>query len=168
MWARSHNPSFSGVRTLPPSDLKPASMAGKAPVADDEPYSSKRSRSANSEAKPGPVPRRSSRATKTTGKLKDPSSEDDTDGSSVIEVILKKKTKSKLTRTLGSSAVCVPPIPEKVAARIATGRARNHELGSSKDAAKATLPAPDAVTAEILDMLPEPRELVRSISISFL
>lgn len=65
-------------------------------------------------------------------------------------------------------AVCVLPIPEKVASRIASGQTRNHELGSLKDATQATLPTPDAVTAKILAMLPEPCELVWSISTSFL
>lgn len=142
------------------------STAGKAPINNDEPYSLKQSRSTKSEAKTNPTPCRSTHSTKTAKKLKDPSSRDDTNGSS-IKIIAKKKKKSKSTGTLGSLAVCVPPIPKKVAARIASGRTCNHELDSLKDAIKATLPAPDVITAEILAMLPEPRELVCSISTSF-
>ena len=140
-------------------------MAGKAPIDDDEPYSSKWSHSAKSEAKTDPTPHCSTQSTKTAKKLGDPFSGGDTDGSSVK--IIAKKKKSKSTGTLGSSAVCVPLNPEKVAAQIASSQTCNHELDSSKDAVKAILPAPDAITAEILAMLPEPRKLVCSILTSF-
>ena len=128
------------------------STAGKAPIDNNKPYSSKWSHSTKSEAKTDPTPCRFTWSTKTAKKLKDPSSGDDIDGSS-IKIITKKKKKSKSTGTLASSALCVPPIPEKVAAWIASGQTRNHELDSSKDAIKATLPTPDAITAEILAML---------------
>lgn len=55
-----------------------------------------------------------------------------------------------------------------MAARKATGRTRGHELDSSRDAAVATNPARDALTAEILKMLPEPRELVCFFWLSFI
>ena len=73
------------------------------------------------------------------------------------------KKKSNSTTSLGSSAFCVPPIPEKVAARKASGHTCHHELSSSQDTLQAISPALNAVTTEILQMLPEPRDLVHSL-----
>ena len=103
-------------------------------------------------------PRRSARNL-AAGKLQDPSSGQESDVSSVPVKPQRKTKKAKSTQPLGSSAVCVPLIPDRVAARKASGCTQGHELDSSRDAAVATNPACHALTAEILKMLPKPREL---------
>jgi len=68
---------------------------------------------------------------------------------------------------LGPNVVCVPVIPEKEAACLANGHPHQHEGNLSSKAIKATCPACDAVTAEILNMLPIPCQMVCFFSFIF-
>ena len=72
---------------------------------------------------------------------------------SSIEVISAPSTSAQI-------GVCISPIPSKEAVRANSTRIRAHEEGSSKSSAKAREPTPDAITAEILEMLPTPRQRV--------
>ena len=63
--------------------------------------------------------------------------------------------------------VCVSPIPSKEAGQANSTQICAHEEGSSKSSVKAREPAPNAITAEILKMLPTPHQHV-SIFLGFL
>jgi hypothetical protein len=156
MWARSHRPFHLGVSgSSAPVKPKPASTAGKAPVADDLPASSsKRTRTSKSAPDLGARVLHSGQKSKASGgKSKVLVSDDESSGSSV-EII------SGPSKSLGPHRVCVPVNPEKEASRLANGRPRPHQDKSSAKALRATNPAPDALTAEVLEMLPDPRHLV--------
>ena len=160
MWARAHLPSYSGVIAAPAPKIKPASSAGPAPSDDDLPLalSSRRARASKS------VSNVDARSLRSSGKAKASGSRakfvvSDDESESAVEIISAPKT-VQVAPSLGESAVCIPVDPRKEAHRVATGRPRIHESKSSKKAAQATLPAPNAVTAEVLGMLPVPRQLV--------
>ena len=158
MWARAHRPSYSGVIAAPALKIKPASTAGPAPSDDDIPLalSSRHSRPSKSASNVDARSLRSSGKSKASGSRHKVVISDD-DSESAVEIVSAPKPSGP---SLGELAVCVPVDPRKEAHRVATGRPRNHESKSSKKAAQATLPASDAVTAEVLGMLPVPRQLV--------
>lgn len=147
LWNRSHHPFYIGA--LEPSSSKapkPASTAGPAPSSP--PISSKPLRS--SRLSSGPNVR--VQPTRSKKKSVVVVSEDESNTSSV-EVI-----SAPSPEPIG---LCAPPNPVKEAYRANSHRTRAHEEGSSKASGKARAPSLDAITAEILSMLPSPRELVR-------
>jgi len=159
-WASAHRFSYPGVVVAPAPKTKPASTAGPAPSDDDLPLalSSRRAHSSKS------APNIDTRSLRSSGKAKASGSRSkyvvsDDDSDSPVEIVSSKS----VGPSLGESAVCVPVDPRKEAHRVATGRPRNHEGKSSKKATRATSPASDAVTAEVLGMLPVPRQLVCSL-----
>jgi hypothetical protein len=160
-WARAHSSSYSGVISAPAPKVKPASMAGPAPSDDELPLalSSRRARASKS------TPNVDIRSLRSTGKAKASGSRSkyvvsDDESESAVEIVSAPKSRGP---SLGDSAVCVPVDKKKEAHRLATGRPRNHEGKSSRNAVRAVSPAPDAVSAAVLEMLPKPRQLVRPI-----
>jgi hypothetical protein len=165
MWARAHRSFYSGVEEAPAPKVKPASTAGPAPSDDDLPLAlAKRPRFSKSTPNLDARSLRSGTKSKASGSRAKPIVSDD-DSDSPVEIISNSKSAAP---SLGDSAVCVPVDRKKEAHRLASGRPRTHEGKSSKKAARATSPASDAVTAEVLGMLPEPRQLVCSMFFFFL
>jgi len=156
-WARAHRSSYPGVVAAPAPKVKPASTAGPALSDDDIPLS-RRARAAKSASNVDTRSLRSSGKAKASGSRSKYVVSDD-DDESAVEIISAPKT-VQVVPSLGESAVCIPVDPRKEAHRVATGRPRLHEGKSSKKATQATFPAYDAVTAEVLEMLPVPRQLV--------
>jgi hypothetical protein len=161
MWARAHRSFHSGVAAVSAPKAKPASTAGPAPDDDDDTplaLSSRRARAAKSASNIDTRSLRSSGKAKASGSRSKYVVSDD-DDESAVEIISAPKT-VQVAPSLGESAVCIPVDPRKEAHRVATGRPRLHEGKSSKKATQATFPSDDAVTAEVLEMLPVPRQLV--------
>lgn len=157
MWARSHRLFSAGVSDTPAPKVKPASMAGPASSDEDTPLalSSTRVRSSKSTSKTDARSLRSSGKSKASGsRLKHVVSDDDSE--SGVEIISVSKPSGP---SLGDSAVCVPLDRKRESHRLASGRPRHHESKSSKKATQATSPDFDAVTSEVLEMLPKPRQL---------
>jgi hypothetical protein len=158
MWARSHRSSYSGVAAASAPKIKPASMAGPAPSDDELPLalSSRRARASRSAFNVDARSLRSSGKAKASGSRTNYVVSDD-DSESAVEIVSVPQSRGP---SLGDSAVCVPVDKKKEAHRLASGRPRNHEGKSSKNAVRAVSPAPDAVSAAVLEMLPKPRQLV--------
>jgi hypothetical protein len=152
---------YSGVIVAPAPKIKPAPTAGPALSDDDLPLarSSKRARSSKSAPSLDTRSLRSGQKPKASGRRQNLVVSDD-DSDSPVETLSTSKPSGP---SLGDSATCVPVDKKKEARRLASGRPRQHEGKSSKKAARATSPASDAVSAEILEMLPKPRQLVRSM-----
>jgi hypothetical protein len=155
---------YSGVVVAPAPKISLASTAGPPFSDDDLPLarSSKRARPSKS------IPLLDSRSLRSGQKLTASGRRQnvvvsDNDSDSPVEVVSASKPSGP---SLGDSATCVPVDQKKEARRLASGRPRLHEGKSSKKAARATSPAPDAVSAEVLDMLPKPRQLVCSTCLS--
>jgi hypothetical protein len=158
MMARSHRPSYLGASvSSAPKKPKPASTAGMAPPIDDDPpaASSKRARSSKSAPDLGSRVLRSTQKSKASGsKSKVPVREDDESAGSSVEIV------SAPTGSLGPHAVCVPLDSKREGIRLAKGRPRGHQTTSSTKAVQASNPAPNALTADVLKLLPQPRQLV--------
>ena len=167
MWARAHRSSYSGVIAAPAPKIKPASTAGPAPFDDEIPLalSSRRARTAKSASNVDTRSLRSSGKAKASGSRSKYVVSDD-DSESAVEIISAPKT-VQVAPSLGESAVCVPLDKKKEATRLTSGRPRHHEGKSSRNAVRAVSPAPDALSAAVLEMLPKPRQLVRFIFFFF-
>ena len=161
LWAHAYNSFHSGVVAAPAPKIKPASMAGPAPSDDELPLalSSRRARASKSASNVDTRSLRSSGKAKASGSRSKYVVSDD-ESESAVEIISAPKSQGP---SLGESAVCVPLDKKKEATRLASGRPRNHEGKSSRNAVRAVSPAPDAVSAAVLEMLPKPRQLVRFI-----
>ena len=133
-------------------------MAGPAPSDDEIPLalSSRRARTAKSTSNVDARSLRSSGKAKASGSRSKYVVSDD-ESESAVEIVSAPKSRGP---SLGESAICVPLDKKKEATRLTSGRPRHHEGKSSRKAAQATSPASDAVTAEVLAMLPVPRQLV--------
>lgn len=128
-----------------------------APPIDDDPpaASSKRARSSKSAPDLGSRVLRSTQKSKASGsKSKVPVREDDESAGSSVEIV------SAPTGSLGPHAVCVPLDSKREGIRLAKGRPRGHQTTSSTKAVQASNPAPNALTADVLKLLPQPRQLV--------
>jgi len=161
LWAHAYNSFHSGVVAAPAPKIKPASMAGPAPSDDELPLalSSRRARASKSTSNVDTRSLRSSQKAKASGsRAKFVVSDDESE--SAVEIVSAPKPSGP---SLGESAVCVPLDKKKEATRLASGRPRNHEGKSSRNAVRAVSPAPDAVSTAVLEMLPKPRQLVRPI-----
>ena len=161
LWAHAYNSFHSGVVAAPAPKIKPASMAGPAPSDDELPLalSSRRARASKSTSNVDTRSLRSSQKAKASGsRAKFVVSDDESE--SAVEIVFAPKPSGP---SLGESAVCVPLDKKKEATRLASGRPRNHEGKSSRNAVRAVSPAPDAVSTAVLEMLPKPRQLVRPI-----
>lgn len=156
-WTRSYLSFHLGAPgSSAPTKVKPASTAGRAPIVVVTPASSlRRSHSSKSVQDLGKRVLRSGQKSKAAGKAKAPTSDAGDSSDSSVEVI------SAPLDSLGPNVNCVPVNPAKEAIRLASGRPRAHQQKSSKKAVEATSPALDAVTADVLEMLPKPRQLVR-------
>lgn len=158
MWARSHRPSYLGASaSSAPKKPKPASTTGMAPPIDDDPpaTSLKRARSSKSAPDLGSCALRSTQKSKASGsKSKVPACEDDKSAGSSIEIVLAP------AGSLGPHAVCVPLDSKREGIRLAKGHPCGHQTTSSMKAVQASNPALNALTADVLKMLPQPRQLV--------
>lgn len=158
LWARSHRLSYPGVVEAPAPKAKPASTAGPAPSDDDVPLalSSSRARTAKSSSNVDARSLRSSGKAKASGSRSKYVVSDD-ESESAVEIVSVPKSRGP---SLGDSAVCVPLDKKKEVTRLTSGRPRHHEGKSSRNAVRAVSPAPDAMSATVLEMLPKPRQLV--------
>jgi len=158
MWARAHRSFHSGVAAVSAPKVKPASSVGPAPSDDDIPLalSSRRARASKSASNVDTRSLRSSGKAKASGSRSKYVVSDD-ESESAVEIVSAPKSQGP---SLGDSAFCVPLDKKKEATRLTSGRPRHHEGKSSRNAVRAVSPAPDAVSAAVLEMLPKPRQLV--------